>query len=111
MSSCDIKRQGQGGTQFSGALNFLDDPKYSSDEDLQEKLEIFKKKYMEFDLNGEGEIELMSLKRMLERLGVPKTHLELKRMITEVSGALRDTISYQDFVRMMLGKRSAIFKM
>uniref|UniRef100_A0A8C0LAZ2 Allograft inflammatory factor 1 n=1 Tax=Canis lupus dingo TaxID=286419 RepID=A0A8C0LAZ2_CANLU len=35
---------------------FLDDPKYSSDEDLPSKLEAFKKKYMEFDLNGDGDI-------------------------------------------------------
>ncbi|XP_034516359.1 allograft inflammatory factor 1 isoform X2 [Ailuropoda melanoleuca] len=35
---------------------FLDDPKYSSDEDLPSKLETFKKKYMEFDLNGNGDI-------------------------------------------------------
>ncbi|MBZ3873295.1 Allograft inflammatory factor 1 [Sciurus carolinensis] len=35
---------------------FLEDPKYSSDEDLPSKLEAFKKKYMEFDLNGNGDI-------------------------------------------------------
>ncbi|CAM5159490.1 unnamed protein product [Eretmochelys imbricata] len=48
---------------------FLDDPKYSTDEDLPEKLEAFKKKYMEFDLNGNGDIDIMALKRMLEKLG------------------------------------------
>ena len=35
---------------------FLDDPKYSNDEDLPSKLEAFKVKYMEFDLNGNGDI-------------------------------------------------------
>uniref|UniRef100_A0A803SKU2 Allograft inflammatory factor 1-like EF-hand domain-containing protein n=1 Tax=Anolis carolinensis TaxID=28377 RepID=A0A803SKU2_ANOCA len=35
---------------------FLDDPKYSTVEELAEKLEIFKKKYMEFDLNAQGDI-------------------------------------------------------
>ncbi|XP_030403801.1 allograft inflammatory factor 1 isoform X1 [Gopherus evgoodei] len=90
---------------------FLDDPKYSTDEDLPEKLEAFKKKYMEFDLNGEGDIDIMALKRMLEKLGAAKTHLELKKMITEVTGGLGETIGYRDFVRMMLGKRSAIFKL
>ncbi|XP_036731595.1 allograft inflammatory factor 1 isoform X2 [Manis pentadactyla] len=35
---------------------FLDDPKYSNDEDLPSKLETFKKKYMEFDLDGNGDI-------------------------------------------------------
>ncbi|KAL8213129.1 UNVERIFIED_CONTAM: hypothetical protein K2H54_060876 [Gekko kuhli] len=54
--------------------------------------------------------DIMALKRMLEKLGAAKTHLELKKMITEVTGGMSETISYMDFVRMMLGKRSAIFK-
>ncbi|XP_054833210.1 allograft inflammatory factor 1 [Eublepharis macularius] len=97
---------------FLDSLNkeFLDDPKYSTDEDLAEKLEMFKKKYLEFDLNAQGDIDIMALKRMLEKLGAAKTHLELKKMITEVTGGMSETISYRDFVRMMLGKRSAIFK-
>uniref|UniRef100_A0ABB5UPN9 Allograft inflammatory factor 1 n=3 Tax=Sus scrofa TaxID=9823 RepID=A0ABB5UPN9_PIG len=116
---------------------FLDDPKYSSDEDLSSKLEAFKRevsstlpqpvtlwpvlplsafsphpeKYMEFDLNGNGDIDIMSLKRMLEKLGVPKTHLELKKLIKEVSSGSGETFSYSDFLKMMLGKRSAILKM
>ncbi|XP_056673869.1 allograft inflammatory factor 1 [Monodelphis domestica] len=90
---------------------FLDDPKYSSDEDLLSKLEAFKKKYLEFDLNGDCNIDIMSLKRMLEKLGVPKTHLELKKLIIEVANGPGETISYPDFLRMMLGKRSAILKM
>ncbi|XP_059736186.1 allograft inflammatory factor 1 isoform X2 [Bos taurus] len=90
---------------------FLDDPKYSSDEDLPSKLEAFKKKYMEFDLNEDGGIDIMSLKRMMEKLGVPKTHLELKKLIMEVSSGPGETFSYSDFLKMMLGKRSAILKM
>ncbi|XP_027777660.1 allograft inflammatory factor 1 isoform X1 [Marmota flaviventris] len=90
---------------------FLEDPKYSTDEDLPSKLEAFKKKYMEFDLNGNGDIDIMSLKQMLEKLGIPKTHLELKKLIREVSSGSGETFSYPDFLRMMLGKRSAILKM
>uniref|UniRef100_A0A8D0XQK7 Allograft inflammatory factor 1 like n=1 Tax=Sus scrofa TaxID=9823 RepID=A0A8D0XQK7_PIG len=55
--------------------------------------------------------DLMSLKRMMEKLGVPKTHLEMKKMISEVTGGGSDTISYRDFVNMMLGKRSAVLKL
>ncbi|XP_027946355.1 allograft inflammatory factor 1-like isoform X1 [Eumetopias jubatus] len=90
---------------------FLCDQKYSDEETLPEKLAAFKEKYMEFDLNNEGEIDLMSLKRMMEKLGVPKTHLEMKKMISEVTGGVSDTISYRDFVNMMLGKRSAVLKL
>ncbi|XP_018543702.1 allograft inflammatory factor 1 [Lates calcarifer] len=91
---------------------FLSDPQYAEEEDLASKLEMFKKKYMEFDLNDKGEIDIMGLKRMLEKLGLAKTHLELKKMMSEVvGGTSKDTISYNDFLNMMLGKRNAILKL
>ncbi|XP_039620327.1 allograft inflammatory factor 1-like [Polypterus senegalus] len=90
---------------------FLQDQKFADEEDLAEKLESFKSKYMEFDLNDQGEIDMMALKRMMEKLGVPKTHLEMKKMISEVTGGISDTICYRDFVKMMLGKRSAVLKL
>ncbi|XP_061763964.1 allograft inflammatory factor 1-like [Nerophis ophidion] len=91
---------------------FLEDQKYRDEDDLADKLEGFKNKYAEFDLNDQGEIDLMGLKRMMEKLGVPKTHLELKKMIMEVTGGTSsNTIDYRDFVKMMLGKRSAVLKL
>ncbi|MEQ2157294.1 hypothetical protein GOODEAATRI_000377 [Goodea atripinnis] len=73
---------------------------------------MFKKKYMEFDLNDKGDIDMMGLKHMLEKLGLAKTHLELKKMMSEVVGSpSKDTISYHDFLNMMLGKRNAILKL
>uniref|UniRef100_A0A8C6YP41 Allograft inflammatory factor 1 like n=1 Tax=Nothoprocta perdicaria TaxID=30464 RepID=A0A8C6YP41_NOTPE len=80
---------------------FLCDPKFSDEEDLEEKLAVFK---------GEN-WNLMSVKRMMEKMGAPKTHLELKKMISEVTGGVSETISYQDFVNVMLGKRSAVLKL
>ncbi|KAH0505211.1 Allograft inflammatory factor 1-like [Microtus ochrogaster] len=105
----DLEELGGGRLPFE--FEFLCDQKYSDEENLPEKLAAFKEKYMEFDLNNEGEIDLMSLKRMMEKLGVPKTHLEMKKMISEVTGGVSDTISYRDFVNMMLGKRSAVLKL
>ncbi|RVE66024.1 hypothetical protein OJAV_G00122360 [Oryzias javanicus] len=90
---------------------YMEDQKYRDEDDLPEKLEGFKNKYAEFDLNDQGEIELMGLKRMMEKLGAPKTHLELKKMILEVTGGSSNTINYRDFVKMMLGKRSAVLKL
>lgn len=55
--------------------------------------------------------DMMGLKLMMEKLGVPKTHLELKKMIVEVTGGSSNTINYSDFVKMMLGKRSAVLKL
>uniref|UniRef100_A0A3B3VHD8 Allograft inflammatory factor 1-like n=1 Tax=Poecilia latipinna TaxID=48699 RepID=A0A3B3VHD8_9TELE len=76
---------------------YLEDQKYRDEEGLAEKLESLK--------------NLMGLKRMMEKLGVPKTHLELKKMIVEVTGGSSNTINYRDFVKMMLGKRSAVLKL
>ncbi|XP_053329384.1 allograft inflammatory factor 1-like [Spea bombifrons] len=90
---------------------FLSDEKYKDEEELEEKLVSFKKKYMDFDLNDQGEIDMMALKMMMEKLGVPKTHLEVKKMIAEVTGGVSDSISYRDFIKMMLGKRSAVLKL
>ncbi|KAM4527352.1 allograft inflammatory factor 1-like [Odontesthes bonariensis] len=90
---------------------YLEDQKYRDEEDLAQKLEGLKNKYAEFDLNDQGDIDLMGLKRMMEKLGVPKTHLELKKMIVEVTGGSSNTINYRDFVKMMLGKRSAVLKL
>ncbi|XP_055516170.1 uncharacterized protein LOC129712047 isoform X1 [Leucoraja erinacea] len=90
---------------------FLEDQKYKDEENLAENLESFKKKYMEFDLNDQGDIDLMSLKQMLEKLGVPKTHLEVKKMIAEATGGSSETISYRNFVIMMLGKCSTVLRL
>nr|XP_057940715.1 allograft inflammatory factor 1-like [Doryrhamphus excisus]XP_057940716.1 allograft inflammatory factor 1-like [Doryrhamphus excisus] len=91
---------------------FLSDDQYAEVEDLAFKLDTFKKKYMEFDLNDKGDIDMMGLKRMLEKLGVAKTHLELKKMMSEVAGGpSKETISYSDFLTMMLGQRNAILKL
>uniref|UniRef100_A0A3P8XK56 Allograft inflammatory factor 1-like EF-hand domain-containing protein n=1 Tax=Esox lucius TaxID=8010 RepID=A0A3P8XK56_ESOLU len=107
---------------------FLSDPKYADEEDFSSKLEKFKNKYMEFDHNDQGDIGklgeknklirnnineyIMGLKRMLEKLGVAKTHLELKKMISEVVGnTTQETFCYTDFLNMMLGKRNAILRL
>lgn len=53
----------------------------------------------------------MELKQMLEKLGTPKTHKEVKKMIQEVDTTNSGTISYREFLNMMLGKRSTVLKL
>ncbi|XP_072287743.1 allograft inflammatory factor 1-like [Pyxicephalus adspersus] len=89
---------------------FLCDEKYKDEEEIEEKLDSYKKKFMDFDLNDQGEIDMMGLKMMMEKLGVPKTHLEVKKMIAEVTGGNSECISYRDFIKMLLGKRSSVLK-
>ena len=55
-------------------------------------------------------LDFYELKMMMEKLGQPKTHLELKKMIAQVDKSGTGTLSYREFVEMMLGPRSAIFK-
>uniref|UniRef100_A0A8C6NUF0 Allograft inflammatory factor 1-like n=1 Tax=Nothobranchius furzeri TaxID=105023 RepID=A0A8C6NUF0_NOTFU len=76
---------------------YLEDQKYRDEEGLLDCIIIHPS-------------DMMGLKRMMEKLGVPKTHLELKKMIVEASGGSSNTINYRDFVKMMLGKRSAVLK-
>ncbi|XP_065067827.1 allograft inflammatory factor 1-like [Rhopilema esculentum] len=79
--------------------------------DLAEKLDAYKKQFMEFDEDNSGDIDIMELKRMMEKLGQAKTHLELKKMISEVDTRNSGTIDYKDFLTMMLGKKSSVLKL
>nr|KAG5711158.1 hypothetical protein BaRGS_004802 [Batillaria attramentaria] len=67
---------------------FLDDEHYNEDEELPQKLQEYK--------------NIMDVKYMLEKLGQPKTHLELKKMIKEVDSTNTEAINYKDFCLMML---------
>ena len=84
---------------------------YDDVEDLEEKLSAYKKQLMEFDEDNSGDIDIMELKRMMERLGQAKTHLELKKMIAEVDKNNSGTIHYPEFLDMMLGKKSSVLKL
>ena len=53
----------------------------------------------------------MGLKRMLEKLGQAKTHLEMKKMIKEVDKTNRGTICYKDFIGMMCGPKTSVLKL
>ncbi|XP_030845527.1 allograft inflammatory factor 1-like [Strongylocentrotus purpuratus] len=90
---------------------YKDDEDYADIDDLDEKLNSYKEQFMEFDEDCSGDIDLMELKRMMEKLDQAKTHLELKKMIAEVDRRNSGSISFNDFVFMMLGKKSSILKM
>jgi len=53
----------------------------------------------------------MGLKLMLEKLGQAKTHLEVKKMIGEVDKTNTGTISYREFIDMMLGPHTSVLKL
>jgi len=45
----------------------------------EEDVERYKKKFILYDLDHSGDINMDELKLMMEKLGQPKTHLELKK--------------------------------
>ncbi|XP_014789703.1 allograft inflammatory factor 1 isoform X2 [Octopus bimaculoides] len=90
---------------------FLDDIAYKDIEDLEEKLIRYKSQFMQFDQDVSGDLNIMDVKRMLERLGQAKTHLEIKKMIEQVDRTGTGVITYHDFVFMMIGKKSGILKL
>ncbi|XP_006816321.2 allograft inflammatory factor 1-like, partial [Saccoglossus kowalevskii] len=83
---------------------------YKDEEDLEEKLVQFKAQFMEYDNDHSGDLGLMDVQLMMEKLGQPKNQLELKKIIAEVDLNNSGTICYREFVVMMLGKKSSILK-
>ncbi|XP_060082010.1 allograft inflammatory factor 1-like [Ylistrum balloti] len=90
---------------------FKDDDTYKEMEDLEEKLNQYKEKFLEFDLDNSGDIDLLALTRMLERLNATKTHLDVKKIMDEVDTTGTGTISYKEFVTMMLGGKKCILRL
>ena len=55
--------------------------------------------------------DLFGLKRMMEKLGQAKTHLEMKKMIREIDSTNKGTICYRDFITMMVGPKNSVLKL
>ncbi|XP_070615041.1 EF-hand domain-containing protein D2 isoform X2 [Erythrolamprus reginae] len=51
-----------------------------------------------YDAGKDGFIDLMELKRMMEKLGAPQTHLGLKEMIREVDEDVDSKLSFREFL-------------
>lgn len=54
--------------------------------------------FKKFDTGKDGYLDLEELKRMMEKLEVPQTHLALKAMIKEVDEDCDDKISFREFL-------------
>jgi allograft inflammatory factor 1 len=90
---------------------FLEDDSYKEVEDLEERLQKYKKQFIEFDLDHSGDIDFQELKQMLEKIGQPKTHLECKKMIKEIDKTDSGTINYREFLDMMLGSKNSVLRL
>lgn len=77
---------------------------------LHVNIGISAEKFIEIDRNNNGELDIQDVKYMLEQLGVAKTHMEVKKIISQVDTRGQGTIDYPDFLTMMLGKKNFILK-
>nr|XP_054769476.1 allograft inflammatory factor 1-like [Lytechinus pictus] len=83
---------------------------YKDVEDLEEKLQSFKGKFILYDLDCNGELDDNDVSHMMEKLGQPKNQIEIRKMIKEIDLNNSGTINFREFVTMMLGKKSSIMR-
>lgn len=107
-----IKSNAQGGKNWGKAISGLDAKLDAIGEEYMQKnpdappedVAKFKIKFVEYDVDQSGDINVEELGLMMEKLGKPKNQLELKKMIAQVDKSGTGAITYYDFLEMMLGK-------
>jgi len=62
------------------------------------ELKKFEEMFSTYDLDGNGFIDMMELKYMMEQLKAPQTHLQLKAMIKDVDEDNDGMVSYREFL-------------
>ena len=65
---------------------------------VSRKLYIFCIYFFRYDIGKDGFLDLEELKRMMEKIGAPQTHLGLKAMIKEVDEDDDGKISFREFL-------------
>lgn len=66
------------------------------------KLEQMKRKFMEYDLDNSGDLDLFEVQKMMEKLGQPKTRAELVQLIAEVDTSNTGKISFREYLMVRL---------
>ncbi|KAH9376948.1 hypothetical protein HPB48_002737 [Haemaphysalis longicornis] len=61
-------------------------------------INLFARYTCRFDINGDHVLDFEELKRMMEILGAPQTHLALKEMIRQVDEDFDGTINFREFL-------------
>jgi len=62
------------------------------------EIKEYERMFKKYDVGADGFIDLQELKRMMEVLGAPQTHLALKEMIKEVDEDRDTKISFREFM-------------
>ncbi|CAN7986062.1 unnamed protein product [Ixodes hexagonus] len=64
----------------------------------RKEIKEYERHFKKFDLNGDRVLDFEELKRMMEILGAPQTHLALKQMIKDVDEDFDGTINFREFL-------------
>ncbi|ESO08847.1 hypothetical protein HELRODRAFT_190637 [Helobdella robusta] len=64
----------------------------------RKQIQHYQKMFNQYDTGKDKFIDLQELKHMMEKLGVPQTHLGLKEMIKEVDEDFDGKISFREFL-------------
>lgn len=64
----------------------------------RKEIKEYEKHFKSFDVNGDQVLDFEELKRMMEILGAPQTHLALKQMIKDVDEDFDGTINFREFL-------------
>jgi hypothetical protein len=64
----------------------------------RKQIKEYEKTFNKYDEGRDGFLDLEELKRMMEKLGAPQTHLDLKAMIKEVDEDGDNKISFREFL-------------
>jgi len=62
----------------------------------------FEKKFDIFDEDGNGIIDFFELKRAQEKMGLPKTHSELKEIMASMAQDPEKGITFRDFIKVQI---------
>ncbi|XP_013779488.1 EF-hand domain-containing protein D2-like [Limulus polyphemus] len=72
---------------------YTDFPEFS-----RKEIKEYEKTFKKYDVGADGFIDFQELKRMMEKLAAPQTHLALKEMIQEVDEDKDNKISFREFL-------------
>lgn len=72
---------------------YTDFPEFS-----RKEIKEYEKTFKKFDVGKDNFIDFEELKRMMENLGAPQTHLALKEMIAEIDEDNDNKISFREFL-------------
>lgn len=89
----------EGRLEPSGALVVGHPSVYAEFEDLgRGTIKRLEKSFRSWDEDGDGRLNLAELKRLMEGIGAPQTHLGLKAMLCEVDEDGDSALSFREFL-------------